>query len=42
MSFKKGDIIQVFKKLNDWWAGLNINNKEKGYFPSNFIEEINN
>jgi len=39
ISFKRGDIIQVICRLNSgWWKG--ICNGKRGWFPSNFVQEI--
>ena len=36
LSFRRGDIIQVLNQLETgWWDGV-INNKVRGWFPSNY------
>jgi len=38
LSFKKGDVIQVIKRLDcGWWDG--VCNNERGWFPSNYVDE---
>lgn len=37
LTFKKGDIITVTQKDDEWWEGTL--NEETGWFPSNYVKE---
>ncbi|WVQ68268.1 uncharacterized protein L199_006475 [Kwoniella botswanensis] len=40
LSFNAGDLIQVFARLESgWWDGML--DGQRGWFPSNYVEEIN-
>jgi myosin I len=39
LSFKSGDILEIFKKEdNGWW--LTEKDGQKGWVPSNYLEEV--
>ena len=39
LSLRKGDIVKITRMFsNGWYKGFNIQTKEKGYVPSNFIK----
>ncbi|KAI8377387.1 uncharacterized protein BYT42DRAFT_341921 [Radiomyces spectabilis] len=41
LAFEKGDVIQVVNKSDpDWWVGKK-DNGDSGFFPSNFVEIVN-
>ena len=41
LSFKKGVKIDVYgKTLTGWWLGRVLPNGEAGYFPSNYVKQI--
>jgi hypothetical protein len=42
LSFQKGDILQVFLKLNSgWWDGVNPQG-QRGWFPMEYTQPLNN
>ena len=41
LSMKRGDRVLVLGKSHTgWWQGQNLDNGERGYFPSNFVTQL--
>lgn len=41
LSFRQGDIIEVLSTLESgWWDGVVLQSGVRGWFPSNFVEEL--
>lgn len=41
LSFQQGDIIEVLTTLESgWWDGIHCDTKVRGWFPSNYVQQI--
>ncbi|GAA5898342.1 uncharacterized protein JCM6883_000995 [Sporobolomyces salmoneus] len=41
LSFRQGDIIEVLSTLESgWWDGIHCETKVRGWFPSNYVQQI--
>ncbi|GAA5883613.1 hypothetical protein JCM16303_004913 [Sporobolomyces ruberrimus] len=41
LSFRQGDIIEVLSTLESgWWDGIHCDTKVRGWFPSNYVQQI--
>jgi hypothetical protein len=39
IGFDFGDVFKIVEKRDDgWWVAINVNTKEKGFVPSNYLE----
>lgn len=42
LSLKKGEIFAITQKNRSWWRGQTIDGARKGFFPSNYVKELEN